>query len=103
MTLLGIVESDYGGIIELTVTDAGTAVDISSYTTRQFKFLTPSGTLKTKTATLKTDGTDGKLQYTLASGDIDAPGAWYVQVYLASATRQLSSVPLAFTVERRLK
>lgn len=102
MTLIGLIENDYGSVLELTVEDGGTATDISGYTTRSIKLLSPSGTAKTKTAIFKTDGSDGKIQYTLASGDIDKAGTWWVQVYLANTTQQLSSEPVSFSVGRRL-
>ena len=45
------------------------------------KFTPPSGTTVNKTATLYTDGSDGKIQYVTQSGDLDEDGTWEVQPY----------------------
>ena len=74
-----------GHVIEITVetTDAaGTrgARDISSQTALKIFADPPVGSVKTFTAALTTDGTDGKMQYiTAATGDLDESGVWKIQ------------------------
>lgn len=77
---------DIGAIIEMTVTESGVAVDISSGTTLELKFLSPSGTQSTKTATLSTDGSDGKMRYVTESAFLDAAGLWETMGYLVLAS-----------------
>lgn len=74
---------DYGTALRLTVSEDGTAVDVSAATTKQIKLRTPEGRVLTKTASFVTDGSDGAMQYTLQQGDLDAPGLWRWQGYLA--------------------
>lgn len=67
---------DAGQIHEVIVADAnGNALDLTNTTLRQIKFLKPSGTEVVKTAVLH-DGPNGKLRYTMATGDYDAGGGW---------------------------
>jgi len=68
-----------------TIKDAaGTAVDISSATTRQLIFRkSDSSTNTTVTASLVTDGTDGKMEYvTSATSFLSVGGIWRVQGYV---------------------
>ena len=46
--------SDIGTIIQITITEDGVALDISSATTKEIILKKPSGTLLTKTATFTT-------------------------------------------------
>lgn len=75
---------DIGTIFEITLLDEGsTIVDISSATvTKDIKFQKPDGTLTTKPAAFKTDGTDGILQYTTVADDLDMTGFWTIQAYV---------------------
>ena len=101
MSLSNIVANDYGQIIQLTVldTDTSTAGDISGYgVTKQMIFKDPSGNQAVKTASFVTDGTDGLVKYTLASGDIDESGIWAVRVKLTGAGKVLTSTWLEFAV-----
>ena len=58
--------NDVGTKFLVTVTDGTTAVDISSATTKQLIFQKPSGTKLTKATAFTSDGTDGKMQYSIA-------------------------------------
>ena len=77
---------DIGTVIELTVKDADTnvAVDISAATTKQLKLRSPTGIDKTTTAVFKTDGTDGVIQYTTITDDLDEQGVWELQAYVVT-------------------
>lgn len=72
-----------GAAIRATVRENGSALDVSGASTKQLVFKKPDGTKVTQTATFYTDGTDGVLQYTTVSGDIDQAGSWQCQAYLA--------------------
>ena len=77
-----IHKGDVGTIIEITVKDDSVAIDVSGVSLKQFKFQKPDGSVTTKTAAFKTDGTDGILTYTTIVDDLDIPGAWDVQAYI---------------------
>jgi len=101
MSLNYIVADDYGQVITLTVldTDTSAAADISGYaTTIQIQLKDPTGNIATETATYLTDGSDGKIVYTLASGDIDESGRWHIRAKVTAATAVLSSHWTGFDV-----
>jgi hypothetical protein len=81
MTTLHV--GDYGATLEMTIEEDDAAVDISGATTIQIKLKAPDGRLLNKTATLSSDGSDGKMNYTLQQGDLSVPGKWRWQGYLA--------------------
>lgn len=101
MSLSNIIAGDYGQVIELTFIDVDTsaATDISAYSsTIQMVFISPTGTETAKTATFKTDGSDGIIQYTTEDGFLTA-GNWKVRGKVASGSAVLSTVNHKFTVE----
>ena len=70
---------DTGTIFEITAVDSGAVVDISTQTALQITFKKPDNTTLVKSATLTTDGTDGKFQYSTLLADLDIPGTWKLQ------------------------
>jgi len=67
----------------ITLKDSDTIVDISGATVLQIIFHKPDATILTKTATLLTDGTDGKFYWaTTATTDLDQEGIWKLQGYV---------------------
>lgn len=72
---------DVGTVFEMTVYDDGnTIVDLSANISIELHFLKPGSTTKIeKTATLSTDGTDGKIKYTTITDDLDTAGTWKIQ------------------------
>ena len=101
MTLTNIVNGDYGQVITLTVldTDTDTAEDISGFTTLQMVFRDPSYNETTVTAAFDSDGTDGKIKYTIAESLIDEVGWWAVRARLTTATQELTSIWSRFEVQ----
>ena len=93
---------DYGWIGKLTLQQDGTAIDISSYTTLQYILKDPNAVTSTKVAAFDSDGTDGILKYTIADGDIDEVGNWYVQARITKVGAVLTSDWLKFQVQDRL-
>jgi len=102
MSWSNIHVDDYGFTGKLTVQQAGVAVDISSYTSRQFRLRAPSGTVTTVTATLDTNGTNGVLTYRFADTVIEEVGTCQVEAYLTKAGAELTSDPHTFIVLPRL-
>jgi len=101
MSLDAINKDDYGYTIELTMkdTDTDTASDISAYSTSQhFVLKSPSDVETTHSASFKTDGSDGVVEYTVSSGDIDAAGTWHIRIKAASGSAMLRSEWKAFEV-----
>lgn len=89
---------DYGSVGRLTVTEDGTAVDISSFTTLQFVFRGPDGEQTTKTAAFDTNGVNGVLAYTIEDGLFDEAGAWAVRAKASKTGVSVSSDWIEFDV-----
>lgn len=70
-----------GAVIEVTITEDGVALDVSTVTTKQLVFRKPGGTVITKTASFTSDGTNGKIRYVTEAGFLDEAGSqtWKVQ------------------------
>jgi len=90
----GVAVGSYGQTILITLKDLSGAVqDVSAYTgTRTVRALSPDG-IRTVTASISfnSNGSDGKIQWTWATGDIDRPGDWQVQVILNSGSARIKS------------
>ena len=75
--------NDIGTVILVTVKDCvsgtSTVLVLSSATSLEIIFKSPSGTSTTQTASLYTDGTDGKIFYTSVDGDFNVVGTWRIQ------------------------
>lgn len=94
---------DYGTAIRATITDQyGTVIDISAATTKQIIFRLPDRSLLPKAASFYTDGTDGKLYYTLASGDINQVGRWEFEAYIVNPSGEWHSSSDDFIVKHSL-
>lgn len=76
-----IREQDIGVEILVTLKDEdGAAFDVSDAEAVLFRFRKPDGTEISRAGSLKTTGTDGKVRYVTASGDLDQLGSWRYQV-----------------------
>lgn len=94
---------DVGTIFEATVVDeTNTVVDLSSQTALSMIFRRPDGQKLTRTASLTTNGTDGKLRYTTVAGDLAMPGPWKVQAYVSITAGKWTTDPVEFTVQDNL-
>lgn len=76
--------NDIGTIFRGTIKDASTTMDVSGATTKQIIFRKPNATTVTQTAAFYTDGSDGIIQYTTVSGDLDTAGIWRIQAYIVT-------------------
>lgn len=98
-----IHDGDFGTILQTTVEEDNASVDISGASEVLFSAHPPGGTVKSFTAAFTNTGTDGKVRYTLVSGDIDVPGTWRIQVKVTfSASKILRSIPDTIIVGPRL-
>jgi len=81
-------KGDIGTKFLATVQDNDAVVDISGAISKQLLFQKPDGTNITQTALFDTNGTDGKIYYTTASGDLNVIGRWSIQskIVLAGGT-----------------
>jgi hypothetical protein len=77
---------DVGTLIEVTLYDCTTVVDLTGATVTELVFMKPSGTKVTVDAEFKTDGTDGVIQYIVPEAEketdppfFDEAGAWKIQ------------------------
>lgn len=74
---------DIGTVITVTVNEGGSAADISTFTaTKDFIIRKPDGSVVTWSASFMTDGTDGKVQYSIVNGDLDQEGWYQIEVAL---------------------
>jgi len=70
---------DVGTLFEVALKECAASVDISAADVLELIFKLPDETLLTKTATFKTDGTDGVIQYVAIDGDLSLSGKWKIQ------------------------
>lgn len=98
---------DIGTKLEVIVTDRTTkaVVDISSATVKKIIIQKPDGSILEKDATLTTPpGTNGKMYYATASGDIDQSGDWHYQGYVEMPGGKWNTGPwIDFKVEPNIK
>ena len=94
--------NDIGTVFEITLMDGDVVVPLDTATSLQVLFLKPDQSIATKTATLKTDGTDGILQYTTIDGDLSAIGKWKVQARVETPEGKWSSDIQEFKVYKNL-
>lgn len=96
-------KNNVGSIFRKTIVDQdGNVVDISSATTKNFIFNKPGGSQLVKATSFTTDGTDGKIQYASASGDLDEIGMWSYQAYIVFVSGSFYSNVDSFKVNRNL-
>ena len=95
-----IVTTDIGTTFRVTVKDqAGTVVNIASATTRQLIMKAPSGALKTFTASLTGDGTDGIMEFVTTDADqVGEAGDWQWQARVVIGSGDWKSEVKRFNV-----
>jgi hypothetical protein len=100
--------NDWGSIIRFAMVDCdGNAEDISAATTKIIRLQDPDGNflytgMQLSAATWYTDGTDGKLDYTIEDGKINKLGLWQGQAFVEGSNFSLSSEVISFMVRRTL-
>lgn len=74
---------DVGTIFRVTVYDGSDVVDLSSVDTKQILLRKPNKAVLTCAASFYTDGSDGIIQYTTQTSELDKAGLWSIQAYVA--------------------
>lgn len=93
-------KNDEGSALELVCKEGGAAVNISSATVKKIYLQKPDGTVVEKTAVFSSDGSDGKIKYSLEAGVLDATGEWKAQGYVElSGGQKLRTSNVRFEVE----
>jgi hypothetical protein len=89
--------------LEFTIVDQdGVVVDLSAVTSYDLEFRKPDGVCVTKTPSFVTDGTDGKIQYTTLTTDLDQAGSWSVQSIVIDGANDYPTETVSFVVQDRL-
>lgn len=90
----------------LTVTDVVTSaiIPITGFTTLEMTFTRPddAGTTFVVNASLLTDGSDGKMEYTTLTTDLNMPGRWQVQGFVVVPSGQWHTSTTVFKVFKNL-
>ena len=94
---------DIGTAFGVEITEDGSAVDVSGATTKTIKLRPPTGATQEKTASFRTDGTDGIIEWaTTLATDLSIAGRWSIQGYIESPTWSGHTEIDHFTVEPNL-
>jgi hypothetical protein len=95
---------DVGTVITVTIVedDGTTAINVSTATTKKIYIKKSDGTVITGTASFTTDGTDGKIYYTIASGNLSIPGTYQAQGYVEIGSAKYYSTVGTFTVRKNI-
>ncbi len=105
-----IFVDDEGTIFRITIqeciNDVLTPVDVSTQTALSFIFKKPDGvtllTIAAPPVVFTTDGTDGKVEYTTVTGDIDVAGVWCLQAEVTLPGGKYRTSIIKFDVEDKL-
>lgn len=99
-----IQQGNIGTIFVFTLFDQDAViVDLSSASVLEVLFQKPDRTNFTRTATLTTDGTDGKFQYTTIAGDLDQAGdQWERQGRVVLPSGDFKTNVIHFPVKRNI-
>jgi hypothetical protein len=74
---------DIGTRFTVTITNqAGTAINVSTATTKELWFDPPDSVTLKKAATFTSNGSDGKIYYDAIAGDLATVGEWHLQAYV---------------------
>jgi hypothetical protein len=93
---------DIGVVFNITVMNGTTVLNLSNADNISIIFQKPDGNDLTKTATLLTNGTDGKIKYTTVSGDLDQIGTWQIQARVNFGISVFSTDIQKFKVYRNI-
>lgn len=98
-----IHENDVGTKLLVTITDDGQVVDISSALALSIFIKKPDGTILSRSGTLETDGTDGKMYYITIAGDLDVAGNYKLQGQVVLLTGSYYTNTVQFKVHCNLE
>lgn len=80
--------NDIGTVFEITIKECNAQgveviVDLSTATIKKICFRKPNKSILTVDAIFKTNGSDGIIQYVSVANDLDIPGTWAKQAFVA--------------------
>ena len=93
-----VCKNAIGTKLRWTVLDEGEVLDLANASQMQVKFLKPDGTQVTKPLAWITDGTDGRVEYTVEAGVLNHAGTYKWQLYLVISPWQDHSAKGQFVV-----
>jgi len=93
--------NDVGTEFKLTISDAGTAVDVSSALEIKINFRKPDGTCFSKTASA-VDAANGIVRYITGVGDLDTTGTWKLQAFVDFGSTEFYSDIQSFRVHKNI-
>ena len=94
-----IRSGDIGTVFQITIRESGVAKDVSAATTMELKFQTPDGTILVHDAVFASDGTNGIIEATGATGNFSQVGPWGIQAHLIFSSGDWYSSRGCFNVE----
>jgi len=96
--------NDVQTVLEATIhrREDNSIVNLAGATVLRMILRDADGVQKIRTAVLSTDGTDGKVRYTTADGDLDTPGWWELQCFLELSGGKWHSSIFRFEVQSNL-
>jgi hypothetical protein len=93
---------DIGVNFNITVMNGTEILNVSNANSISIIFQKPDSTDLTKTASLTTNGTDGKIKYTTVAGDLDQTGTWQIQARVNFGASVFSTDIQKFKVYRNI-
>jgi hypothetical protein len=93
---------DIGVNFNITVMNGDAVLNVSNANSISIIFQKPDSSDLTKTASLVTNGTDGKIKYTTVAGDLDQIGTWQIQARVDFGASVFSTDVQKFKVYRNI-
>ena len=93
---------DIGVNFNITVMNDTVPLNVSNANSISIIFQKPDSSDLTKTASLVTNGTDGKIKYTTVAGDLDQIGTWQIQARVNFGASVFSTDIQKFKVYRNI-
>jgi hypothetical protein len=93
---------DIGVNFNITVMNGAAVLNVSNANSISIIFQKPDSSDLTKTASLVTNGTDGKIKYTTVAGDLDQIGTWQIQARVNFGASVFSTDIQKFKVYRNI-
>ena len=98
-----IQQNAVGLTMTLTVKDEeGNALNLTGATTTEIRLKPPQGYPITKSASVVSPATDGKVRYVTEAGVLGVPGKWRAQAFVAVAGNEYFSTTIEFQVGANL-
>ncbi len=94
--------NDVGTVLRFTIKEAGVPLDLASVTSKKLKLEKKDKTTLYKDLSFTTSGSDGKVEYITAAGDLDQKGKLRAQVYLESSDGKWHTSIVEWEVEANI-